>query len=755
MSSVGEDMTGRRTASSSSLLGWSGLLALVAFSVFRMPPWLPLFVHESNGVDPSWQMLLNEAVSNDWVFGRDLFFTYGPFGFIHARMYHPETWAVVIAAWVGISMIMADLVWRVTGHGRLTTTWRTLCGIAMLEFMSRDAMAVCFTLHAFVFIEAALLQRNAATSRLSDATSPSIVKTHPAFASSRLCVKSFVELCQRFRLVLPMLLLAALPWAKFSYFVTVAFLGCTIVVVAALQRRFPWRAALLFTACPLAWLMTGGSLAECREFIGTGFQLAGGYSSAMGLAPDSVAGTIVVISAAAVVLLLPVWLISRLPHSDWRLRVVTMLFFLGLLFIAWKSCFVRYHAERVPVFLGTVIPLLAYGAIVGRRRDSVETSADINPQLECATGSASADYSVTRIPQKHWQSQWHTLLNVLRVADRSFVRPLLLTAVVLVVSAGYFERGQLSSVAEFVDSEVGPVRDQLSAVALSVKKPAWRKGIHDEQLQKIRIANPIPKLDGTVDVFPSKLAVAFAHGLRLRPRPVLQSYAAFTPALIDRDARHFRGPSAPDHVLISVGAIDSRLPTMEDSKTWLELLSHYELTGSSSAFLKLSLRAQPSLLLDDEPAFRKTVRWNDVVEVPIDLAGPVWCRISIKPSLPGRLASILYRLPAVHLTTQAGHHRSNDHTFRLLPGSAEAGFLISPRVETTDDLRRLWHSAAESNLHDVHSENRVTGFSCAFAEQSGCELLFAPDVTVELFRLFRDDRSPHDSFPTTDVVTLR
>jgi hypothetical protein len=720
----------------------------MVFAVFRLPPWLPLFVHESNGVDPSWQMLLNEAVPQGWTFGRDLFFTYGPFGFIHARMYHPETWVVVIAAWVGISMIMADLVWRVTGHGRLTATWRTLCGIAMLELMSRDAMAVCFTLHAFVFLEAAQLQRKAANT-------PSVIEASRSFAPSRLCVKSIVASFQRIRLALPILLLAALPWAKFSYFVTASFLGCALVAVALLQRRFPWRAALLFTACPLAWVMTGGTLAECRDFIGAGFQLAGGYSAAMGLGPESFPGTIVVISAAAVVVLLPVWLISRLPHPDWRLRVVTMLFFQGLLFIAWKSCFVRYHAERVPVFLGTVIPLLAYGAIF-RRRDVVNVSSEAICELECATGSASAEQLVTRIRQKHWQSQWHTLLKLLGCVDRRLVRPLLLAAVVLVGSAGFFERGRLNSVAEFVASEVEPLRDQLSAVALSVREPGWRKVTHDEQLEKIRLANPIPKLDGTVDVFPSKLAVAFAHGLRLRPRPVLQSYAAFTPALIERDARHFRGPNAPDHVLISVGAIDGRLPTMEDSTTWLELLSRYELTDSSSAILRLSRRPQPSLQLDDEPVFRKTVRWNEAVEVPDDLAGPVWCRIRIKPSLPGRLASILYRLPEIRLKTQVGHDRSDDRTFRLLPGAAEAGFLISPLVETRDDIVRLWQWAAASSLDDMQNKNRIRSFSCAVAAPiSGSGFLFAQDVTVELFGLSRVDSRPHDSAPATDVATIR
>jgi hypothetical protein len=725
VSSVSDGMTDLHDSSSRSLLSWSGLLALVAFSIFRLPPWLPLFAIESNGVDPSWQMLLNEAVPHGWTFGRDLFFTYGPFGFIHARMYHPETWAVVIAAWVGISMIMADLVWRIAGAGRLTPTWRTLCGIVMLELMSRDAMAVCFCLHAFVFLEAAQLKRN-------DAKTQRDVKSSRPFASLRRCVKSIVDLFQRTRLALPILLLAALPWAKFSYFVTAAFLGGSLVVVALLQRRISWRAALLFTACPLAWVITGGTLAECREFILAGFQLAGGYSAAMGLPPQTSAGWTVVISAGCVVLLLPVWMGVRLHPGDRRQCVLTMLFFWGLLFIAWKSCFVRYHEGRIPVFLGTVLPLLVYGFIVR-----------VEPALAANSRS-------------HWQSQWHTFIRGVGAASYRLSGPALLTSVLIVVSAGTVELVRPLSASRVLSALVTPAQEQLVAIAASAKDPDWRRQVHEAQLAAIRKANPVPEIDGTVDVFPSKLIVAFAHGLELQPRPVLQSYAAFTPALIDRDARHFRGPNAPDNVLISVRAIDGRLPMLEDSQAWLELLSRYELTDSSDAFLRLGRQPQSRLLLDDEPVLRKTVRWNEDIEVPADLAGPVWCRIQIKPSLPGRLASILYRLPEIHLKTSVGYDRNDDRTFRLLPGAAGSGFLIIPLVESREDLVRLWQWADQSEPHHAGREDgfRFDRRSFAIAVEDGSELLFKPDISVEFFQLTRSGDHSDDSVPSNEKATL-
>jgi hypothetical protein len=702
----------------------AGLFLLISFAVFRLPPWLPLFVTESNGVDPSWQMLLNEAVPNGWTFGRDLFFTYGPFGFIHARMYHPETWTVLVTVWVGISIIMADLVWRVAGHGRLTSTWRTLVGVGILELMSRDAMATCFGFHALVFMEALHVPIDVPADEERKATHP-----------------YRVTIANAIRMSLPVLLLAALPWAKFSYFVTASFLGCSLVAMAVLQRRFPWRSVLLFTACPLAWLMSGATLAECGEFIATGFQLAGGYSAAMGLGPATTAGMIVVVTSACVVLLLPIWFTSRIHSQDWRLRMLTTLFLHRLLFIVWKSCFVRYHAARIPVFLGTVFPLLAYAGFVLRREE----------RFACTTGSASAARLETSDSYSHWRSQWHTFLSTVRGVEVRCCLPVLLSALVVLFSAGAVERVSPFSFGQLTRSATGPLRDQVLALAESAKVPDWRQQVHVKQLAKIRNANPIPDVDGTADIFPSKLAVAFAHGLKLRPRPLLQGYAAFTPELIERDTQHFSGPNAPDHVLIAMGEIDGRLPTIEDSRVWFELLSSYDLADSSSELLKLSRREQPGLLLNSEPASSTTVKFGEQVKLPAALTGPVWCRIRIEPSLAGRAASILHRLPELRLRLHGND--GNGREFRLLPGATKAGFLVSQVVDTREDLIRLWQWRDDFDSQNASNEDRVVSMACATANEDWGKMLFELDVTVEFFECFKRVEQLPESDRPIDVAT--
>jgi len=398
------------------------------------------------------------------------------------------------------------------------------------------------------------------------------------------------------------------------------------------------------------------------------------------------------------------------------------------LFITWKSCFVRYHAERIPVFLGTVVPLLACGLLASGYQVQ-RTGNSIN----C------------------WQSQWYTFVTTILAAERRCGLPIVIAGLAVLVFAGAIERVRPLTLAEVFGHAVSPLQNQILAVGESAKDPGWRRSTHDSQMQKIREANPIPKVEGSVDVFPSKLIVGFAHGLEMRPRPILQSYAAFTPELIERDVGHFKGDNAPDDVLISVGEIDGRLPTMEDSRAWFELLSRYDLTDSSCELIRLNRRKHLALVLSQEPALSTTVKFGEQVNLPLGLAGPVWCRIQIEPSLVGRAASILYRLPELRLRVYCD--RGIDREFRLLRGAVRSGFLISPVVDTRDDLIRLWQWRDGFDAENTSREGRVVSIVCSAANQGVGELLFKKDVTVEFFNCIKRVDPMPESVRPTDVAT--
>ncbi len=84
-------------------------------------------------------------------------------------------------------------------------------------------------------------------------------------------------------------------------------------------------------------------------------------------------------------------------------------------------------------------------------------------------------------------------------------------------------------------------------------------------------------LHGGADLYPVDQAVIIANTTRWDPRPVFQSYAAYTPFLAELNAAHLAGPSRPQTLLFRVAAIDGRFPALDDGPSWLSILSSYRL----------------------------------------------------------------------------------------------------------------------------------------------------------------------------------
>lgn len=76
--------------------GIAAVLLVVQF-VFMIPD--IIYVLENTGFDPSWKYFLNVVNGTDLKFGRDIYFTYGPLGYLFYLMKLPEN---TIEYWSGI-----------------------------------------------------------------------------------------------------------------------------------------------------------------------------------------------------------------------------------------------------------------------------------------------------------------------------------------------------------------------------------------------------------------------------------------------------------------------------------------------------------------------------------------------------------------------------------------------------------------------------------------------------------------------------
>jgi hypothetical protein len=226
---------------------------------------------------------------------------------------------------------------------------------------------------------------------------------------------------------------------------------------------------------------------------------------------------------------------------------------------------------------------------------------------------------------------------------------------------------------------------------------------YESSLASIRAVSLLPPLSGTTDIYSFGQSALLAAGLDWDPRPVLQSYSAYTPALLRVDAAHLSGASAPENIIYAVQPLDAKLPALDDGASWPLLLADYQFAfyagrattlfdGDGGIVVILKRRAVPAHF-NLRPVMRGTIPLGAAVPVP---ASPclLWAEVALQPTLAGRLLSLLYKPPGLMIGYRLADGQSLG--YRYFAGGGETGFLVAPVVRNTQDFGEL--SAAMPGL---------------------------------------------------------
>jgi hypothetical protein len=197
----------------------------------------------------------------------------------------------------------------------------------------------------------------------------------------------------------------------------------------------------------------------------------------------------------------------------------------------------------------------------------------------------------------------------------------------------------------------------------------------------------VPHLpDGTVDAYPYGSAPLITAGLRYSPRPIFESYMAWTPRLTELNAERLRGTNAPQWLWVGIDSIDERYPLFDDAPSWLEMIRRYEIDPAWSGerlLLRKSASPRPLALA---PIASTSGRFNEDVVLPD--APLLWCAIDLHPTLLTRIEEIVARPPVIYveIVTADGKRAGYRAPVSLL----RAGFLVSPHVTSLAGLTRLF-----------------------------------------------------------------
>lgn len=575
------------------------LFLRIALIVLAVGGFVPLEARlPSAGLDTSWVLGMNQAVSQGLQFGREMVFTYGPYAAVATRGYHPATDALVLVLGAVLGAGFAAALLRLSREA----------STASLAFAVAVLAAVVFERDALMF--GAALAAGLACLRDDG--------ERPSGASPR--VATIAALC------LP---LGLLPLVKGSM---IAPCGAVVATVAAILvlRGEPRRAAAAVAApvagALVAWVAAGQEPASIVAFFTSLAPIISGYTEAMSL-PGSRVEPAVVAAASAVVLAAA----ALAPRGSPATRLAVTGLTAVTLFIAFKSSFVRHDAHAL---IAGEVMLLA-----------------------CALLSMTAS---------------------LRVAPVAIAAAALGWAYV-----GSAYQGGPAAVPHTLRANLGTVPRGLAA-RLSDEVPL--RTAYDNALAALRTASEWPVLPGTVDVYSHDQASLIASGNRWSPRPVLQSYSAYTPALAELNRAHLTGPRAPDHLVFRVEPIDGRLPALEDGASWPVLMSAYEPVRMIKDAVLLRRRANAQAR-PPEPFAEASGSLGERIAVPAS-DGPLFAWIDVRPGLQGRVSALLYKPAPLRIDVEL--EDGSRHAHRFVSGMGAAGFVVSPWVASGTDFAMLY-----------------------------------------------------------------
>ena len=443
------------------------------------------------------------------------------------------------------------------------------------------------------------------------------------------------------------------------------------------------------------WVACGQSLLNLPDYFYGSWQISQGYQWAMGfpspIVPLCIA--LVILSILAGYIGLHLFISPDRPRALANTLVLT-----AYLFLNWKHGFVRADGHMIGFFFCALLPITAYPALLDdpdRFRIS-HRWVFVGLMVLSLCGLENALWGVVRQSLSIFQF-------------RIF--------------------GSIEYVLKWEETRQR-YRDQLSLA---------RTAADLYQIREI-----VGK--STVDVLGFEQGVAIFNKFNYRPRPVIQSYSTFMPALTKLNGDFFASPKAPDYALLKIQAIDLRLPTMDDAQVLLILAHRYSYLRTEKGY---QLWKRNPGTFDPASIVPRLLR-TETVEVnrPLlikDLVGEtLWLRADLQPSLLGSIRSFLYKPPQVTLDIEdtVGKH----HEYMMPLPQGRTGFIVSPIIEDIVDYMHFTSNKPQKLVRAL-TLKIPPGDEKYFADSARFELSALPPATsgstyfsslnTRLFHMFR------------------
>ncbi len=214
----------------------------------------------------------------------------------------------------------------------------------------------------------------------------------------------------------------------------------------------------------------------------------------------------------------------------------------------------------------------------------------------------------------------------------------------------------------------------------------------------------------TVDIFSWEQGVLFLNELNWHPRPVFQSYTAYTPSLIATNGDFYASDKAPEFVILKLQAIDRQFPLMNDAEAIKIVLRDYQPVLSEKGYLLLKRKPRgQGFVSKGERLLTRQIKIDELLDIRLMSHKSLLLSLDIRKSLLGHLYTLLYRLPEVYLEIVATD--GTKMSYRVIPKMTTSGFVINPLIRNQAQLigwyKGLMHSTPKINKTSQNFTNQA------------------------------------------------
>ncbi len=574
-------------------------LFLTSIAVFvPLKPKMPM-----TGLDPSWAFTLNEAVSRNWVFGKDIIFSFGPYASIYSKTYHPGVDKLMIGGSLFLSICYASLLFLFFKKTKMKLPLIYAFFIAGFLFLPDPLFS------SYPFILGLCVYRF------------TLPKDHPDKINLKGTLHKILPL---FFAPLGLLLLIK---SSFLPLCAVTVLFAFILLWQVKQKALAYAApfATLLSCC-FFWILSGQPFFALFSYFLNMSRIALNYAEAMAMKGDPYEILLYLIAS----LLILCCAISA--KNNRILNKLSLTFFIFcFLFVAFKTGFVRHDGGHT----SGAIPFLIMATILLMTLDLNKSMLTIAIFFSIVTWG--------RIDNVHFKTQTTTIINNI----------------------------------------FNTYSNLYEGVKIRTSSRNKLKKKFENRLSNIHKCFPIPKLNGSTDIYSFQQSYLLSSENTFSFRPVFQSFTAYSPELIKINEMFLRSKNAPDNILFRIEALDTRLQALEEGLSWPTILQNYDIRSFENEYINFRKKKTNNQNHVEHKIYHKKNTLNKEVELP-ETEGDLYAEIHIEQTFLGKIASFFFRPSELSISVILPD--GTKKYFRFISTMGKTKFLLSPLIENTDDF---------------------------------------------------------------------